>query len=117
MRVNSKGDKLGAFYVPTGHHLRIQIADQQDGGWFQTNPSCPNTACNGPGTSLWFTRADAYSKQDRDPMLLVEPNVNAFGDKFEDGTIWFDLSAVDGVNANLQLRYGKIDRLVSIPLF
>jgi hypothetical protein len=32
---------------------------------------------------------------------LIEPNVNAFRKTFEDGTIWFDVSAVDGINANL----------------
>jgi len=53
----------------------------------------------------------------RDPLLLIEPNVNAFTNKFEDGTIWFDVSAVDGINANLELKYGKIDRLISVPLF
>jgi len=63
------------------------------------------------------TRADAYNYPDRDPLLLLEPNVNAFTDKFEDGTIYFELSAVDGVNANLELRYGKINREVSISLF
>ena len=117
MRVSGKGAKLGGFYVPKDHHLRINVADQSNGGWFQTNNGCPNTACWGPGVSLWFTRADAYTYAGRDPLLLVEPNVNAFSNRFDDGTIWFDLSAVDGINANLQLRYGKIDRMVSVPLF
>ena len=67
--------------------------------------------------SLWFTRADAYTYNNRDPLLLVELNVNAFTNSFEDGTIWFDLSGVDGINANVQLIYDKINRLVSVPLF
>lgn len=117
MRVSSTGAKLGGFYVPKDHHLRINIADKSNGGWFQTNNGCPNTACWGPGVSLWVTRGDAYTYAGRDPLLLVEPNVNAFTNTFEDGTIWFDLSAVDGINANLQLRYDRIDRMVSVPLF
>lgn len=117
MRVKGDGTKTGGFQVPKGYHLRIHIADQNSGGWFQTNGNCPNTACWGPGTSLWVTRADSYTYMNRDPLLLIEPNVNAFTNKFEDGTIWFDLSAVDGINANLELKYGKIDRLISIPLF
>jgi len=117
MRVAGKGTKLGGFYVPKDHHLRIYIADQQDGGWFQTNKDCPNSACWNPGVSLWTTRADAYNYPDRDPLLLLEPNVNAFKNTFADGTIWFDISAVDGINANIELIYGKIDRVVSTPLF
>jgi hypothetical protein len=50
---------------------------------------------------LWITKSDAYSYPNRDPLLLLEPNFNAFKDTFEDGTLWFDVSAVDGVNANV----------------
>jgi hypothetical protein len=30
----SKDEKLGGFYVPKDHHLRINVADKTDGGWF-----------------------------------------------------------------------------------
>ena len=102
MRAKGDGTPIGAFYVPPGCHLRIQIADKtQGGGWFQKSGKCPDTACNGIGTSLWITKGDAYSYPNRDPLLLLEPNFNAFKDTFEDGTLWFDVSAVDGVNANV----------------
>lgn len=64
-----------------------------------------------------MTRGDAYSYPSRDPLLLVEPNVNAWNEKFEDGMIWFDVSAVDGINSNFELKYGKIDRKIAVPLF
>ena len=34
MRVSSKSEKLGGFYLPKGHHLRIHVADKTAGGWF-----------------------------------------------------------------------------------
>jgi len=102
MRSKGDGTPIGGFYVPVGHHLRILLAEKDNGGgWFKSGPQCPSTACIGVGTSVWVTRADAYSYPDRDPLLLLEPNVNAFQNTFEDGTIWFDVSAVDGVNANV----------------
>jgi hypothetical protein len=51
--------------------------------------------------------------------LLIEPNVNDYGDRpqtFENAVIWFDMSAVDGINANFHLKYGKIDRSITVPL-
>lgn len=77
----------------------------------------------GVGTSVWVTSANAYNYPDRDPLLLFEPNVNAYnfntGDptEFEKGTIWFDVSGVDGINAHMELKYGKVDRKVFVPLF
>ena len=118
MRANSDGSPTGGFYIPKDHHLRILIAtENEDGGWCSTRADCKNTACFCPGTSIWMTRGDAYSYPDRDPLLLVEPNVNAWTDTFEDGTIWFDVSAVDGINSNFELKYGKIDRKITVPLF
>ena len=118
MRAQSDGTKTGGFYVPKGYHLRILLGEKNSGGgWYQTQLSCPNTACWGPGTSLWATRSDAYTYTNRDPLLLVELNVNTDQNNFEDTTIWFDLSAVDGVNANLHMVYGSINREVTVPLF
>ena len=67
-----------------------------------------------------MTRDDAYNYPDRDPLLLLELNVNTSQDpvnRFEDTTVWFDVSAVDGINANVQLKYSEIDRTVAVPLF
>ena len=84
-----------------------------------TRADCKNTACFCPGTSIWMTRGDAYSYPSRDPLLLIEPNVpNHYStEKFEDGTIWFDVSAVDGINSNFELNYGRINRKITVPLF
>lgn len=123
MRMNGADSKgLGGFYVPSGYHLRIHIATKgQPSGWFQTRGDCPATACGDAGTSLWVTRADAYSYPGRDPLLLFEPNVNAFDVTdpagFDHGQIWFDVSGVDGINANMELIYGKVDRKIFVPLF
>lgn len=121
MRAKGDGTPLGGFYVPEGYHLRIHLANKATGGgWFQGRGS--SKAMVGTGNSLWLTRADAYSYPDRDPLLLLELNVNDFnqGDprSWEKGTIWFDVSAVDGINANMQLLYGdKINRRITTPLF
>ena len=68
-----------------------------------------------------MTRADAYNYPNRDPLLLLEPNVNDYDDEdpagFDNGNIWFDVSGVDGINANLELKYGKVDRKIFVPLF
>jgi len=122
MRIKADGTKTGGFYVPVGYHLRVQLADQETGGWFSTQAWCLDKACFDSGKSLWFTGADQYNYPDRDPLLLVEPNVNAWDYKndpsgFSKGTIWFDLSAVDGINSNIQLIYGKINRKITVPLF
>ena len=126
MRVTSEGEKTGGFYVPKDHHIRIHVADQQAiGAWCQTrhDPNapnyCPDTACDCPGVNMWFTRADAYTKTDRDTLLLFEPNYN---DPFKvnpnpDSQIYFDTSAVDGINANVELRYGTVKNSVQVPLF
>jgi len=128
MRVTSKGEKTGGFYVPKDHHLRIHVADQQaNGAWCKTNtdrnlpktPYCPDTTCFCPGVNMWLTRADAYTTTDRDTLLLFEPN---FNDPFlenpvPNAAIYFDISGVDGINANVELRYGKIDNSVQVPLF
>jgi hypothetical protein len=121
MRVNGEGKALGGFYVPKDYHLRLLIAERyHGGGWCSTDASCPGTACVDAGRSIWFTRADGYNYPDRNPLLLIEPNVNAFRDSFEDGTIWFDVSGVDGINANMGLYYGtgtnKINRSFTSPL-
>ena len=109
------------FQVPQGYHLRILIADvnEDSGGWFScSNPNSCTIADKGDGKSIWVTRADAYTYPDRDPLLLLEPNFNtANGGTFTDTTIWFNLSAVDGVNANIILIYGDIRREMSTPLF
>lgn len=36
---------------------------------------------------------------------------------FDTGNIWFDVSGVDGINANMELLYGKVDRKIFVPLF
>jgi len=120
MRMDSLSKPIGGFYVPAGYHLKILLGEKgKGGGWFSAQ-GCPGTACQGIGTSLWVTTADAYSYPNRDPLLLIEPNVNAWDHSdplnFERGTIWFDVSAVDGINVNLQLKYGKIDRSITVPL-
>ena len=70
MRVKSDGTPLGGFYVPWGYHLRIHLGTEDlDRGWFSTSDSCPDTACNGVGYSLWFTRGDAYNYPNKDPLL------------------------------------------------
>ena len=99
-RTGSDGIPIGAFYVPVGHHLRISIADiSNGGGWYQGRGSA--VANIGTGTSMWVTRADGYNYPNRDPLLLLEPNVNDYDQSFEKGTIWFDVSAVDGINTNV----------------
>ncbi len=47
MRASSDGTPLGGIYVPVGHHLKIQIAEQANsGGWYKYDASCPsNIAC------------------------------------------------------------------------
>lgn len=75
------------------------------------------------GTSVWVTSGNAYNYPGRDPLLLFEPNVNAWNTKsndpreFEKGTIWFDVSGVDGINAHMEFKYGKVDRKIFVPLF
>ena len=126
-RGNSEFVVQGGFYVPKGYHLRVLISDENEpsGGWFScSNPdACESLGADkGDGKSFWVTHADAYTYQDRNPLLLLEPNFNtANGGDFETSTIWFNLSAVDGVNANVLLRYGNgtdpIRREMSTPLF
>jgi len=126
-RGNSEFVVQGGFYVPKGYHLRVLISDESEasGGWFScSNPDACDTlgADKGDGKSFWVTHADAYTYPDRNPLLLLEPNFNtANGGDFKTSTIWFNLSAVDGVNANVLLRYGigtdPIRREMSTPLF
>jgi hypothetical protein len=122
MRVSGeKGQPLGGFYVPAGWHFRIHIATKdQPSGWFKTAGNCPETACLGTGTRVWVTHADGYNYSGHEP-LLFEPNVNSFNHDdphgFDSGLIWMDVSAVDGVNANMQLRYAEVDRKIFVPLF
>ena len=116
MRVTGEGEPLGGFYVPKGYHLRLLIAERYNGGGWCDGAQATNCV----GRSVWFTRADGYNYPDRDPLLLIEPNVNAYTNTFEDGTIWFDVSGVDGINANVGLYYGsgatKINRSFTSPL-
>jgi len=122
MRVSSDGKKKGGFYVPKDHHLRIHVADQQaSGAWCETRNSCPDndTACICAGVNMWITRADAYTKTDRDTLLLFEPNFNVpFAvNPNPNPSIYFDMSAVDGINSNVELRYGQVSNMVAVPLF
>jgi hypothetical protein len=53
--------------------------------------------------------------------MLLEPNVNDYElddpHGFDHGNIWFDVSGVDGINANMELKYGEVDRKIFVPLF
>merc|ERR1719491_2377515 len=112
---------MGGFYVPKGYHLRLQVAEaplESGGGWYQTEntDNKRNTAVGNAGNSLWVTRANAYSKPDRKDLLFFEPNFNPpFNNEHQPFS--FDISAVDGVNANMQVIYGTIDNTVAVPLF
>ena len=119
MRTKADGTPLGAFYVPKGHHLRIHTATKDlDGGWFHSGGSCPdNIACAAAGSSMWVTRADAYNFPSRAPLLLVELNFDGQNGDFSKGNTWLDFSAVDGLNANMQIIYGDVNKRVFSPLF
>mmetsp|Transcript_38172 Transcript_38172/g.42763 ORF Transcript_38172/g.42763 Transcript_38172/m.42763 type:complete len:506 (+) Transcript_38172:390-1907(+) len=106
------GPNLGGFYVPKGYHLRIQLGDQDGGGWCTTKSSCPDTTCSCDGVNMWFTRGDAYNKGESDLVFLFEPNINPWKNPF-----YFDLSAVEAVNANAEIIYGTVDNMVAVPLF
>lgn len=124
-RVNGAGKPIGGFYVPPGWHLKIHIANSDDAangirsGWF--GPHYMQTeAIRDGGTSIWITHGEAYNYPDRDPLLLAEQNVNTMPapyDDFTKTTVWINLSAVDGINANMQVIYGNINRVIGTPLF
>ena len=121
MRVSGEENlPLGGFYVPAGQNLKILLGEKTNGGgWYASDPG--SSIANIPrGGSIWITRDDAYNYPDRDPLLLLEQNINTSPDpvnNFEDTTVWFDVSAVDGINANVQLKYSRIDRIIAVPLF
>jgi len=77
MRIEHDGTKTGGFYVPKGHHLRMELADKnKKAGWYSTTNESKNKAVSASGKSVWITGADQYTYKNRDPLLLVEVNVN-----------------------------------------
>lgn len=110
---------VGAFYVPVGHHLRIQIAEEDIGGGWWSIGQCGDKACQNSPASLWFTTADAYSLTNSgqtEGLLKVQLNANHAGN-WEDIDISYDIIAFQGVNSNIQIKYGDIDRTVRVPLY